>query len=64
MISDGVQHAFQNFGLTACFTFILKNVILVSRSIVDLRSCSLLGSDAGKYFYNQQTRCTKQSCTA
>lgn len=32
-------------------TFILKKVMLVSRSTVDLRSCSLSGLLAGKLFY-------------
>lgn len=34
-------------------TFILKKVILVRRSTVDLRSCSLSGLLAGKLFCSQ-----------
>ena len=33
-------------------TFMRKNVMLVRRSTVDLRSWSLAGSDAGNVFYN------------
>lgn len=35
-------------------TFILKKVILVRRSTVDLRSCSLSGLLAGKLFYRKK----------
>lgn len=36
--------------LSVILTFILKKVILVKRSTVDLRSCSLSGLLAGKLF--------------
>jgi len=39
-------------------TFMRKNVMLVSRSTVDLRSCSRPGSEAGNVFYKKYIRPT------
>lgn len=44
-------------------TFILKNVMLVSRSTVDLRSCNLSGLLAGKLFCYRKDKNVNSSPT-
>jgi len=48
--SHGVSHSHAHLNTDSVRTFIRKKVMLVSKSTVDLRSCSRDTSDAGNVF--------------